>query len=182
VFHQLKFSNNEISREEKMRNWELSSNTVCKEVDDASDDGEAELPIEFSDAKEFLISSQPFQHLIERFRALYYDRDEMLLTIRNLMISTSAMFPLGHDYSKATFRMNWDIPAFMKTQYEFDSNVKLASVITISGSALYCQATTSGEYLRQTWPDHGAQMLEVLQAALDSPELSAQGMEPAISF
>jgi len=78
--------------------------------------------------------------------------------------------------------MNWDIPAFMKTQYEFDSNVKLASVITISGSALYCQATTSGEYLRQTWPDYGAQMLEVLQAALDSPELSAQGMKSAISF
>jgi len=82
VFHQLKFSNNEISLEEKMRNWELSSDMVCKEVDDASDDGEAELPIEFSDAKEFLISSQPFQHLIERFQALYYDRDEMLLTIR----------------------------------------------------------------------------------------------------
>jgi hypothetical protein len=78
--------------------------------------------------------------------------------------------------------MTWDIPTFMKTQYDFDSNVKLKSVITISGSALYSQATTMAEYLKQNWPDHGGHLLAVLQAALDSPDLSAEGMIPFIFF
>jgi hypothetical protein len=149
VFEQLKSSNKEVSLNEKMSNWEVSSDMVYQDFDDASDDDENDLPIDFSDlpidisdAKEFLISSPPFQRLIERFQALYYDRDEKISAIRSLMTSNSVLTLSGQDHATATFRMTWDIPTFMKTRYDFDSNVKLKSVITISGSALYSQATT----------------------------------------
>jgi hypothetical protein len=101
--------------------------------------------------------------------------DEKLSTIRNFMASHLLHFP-GCLHYVAIFEMDWDLPNFMRTQYNVDKNVNLESVITISGTALYCQATTSVEYLRQNWPDYGCEMLEILQAALDSPQLTAKGL------
>jgi len=174
VFDQLRSSNMEISLEEKMNNWKLASKIVKKQGDEDSDGDDDELPIEFSAVKEFLISSPPFQRLLERFQAVYYDRDEKLSTIQTLL--SSHLLPSGSLHHVATLEMDLDLPTFMRSQYTVDKNVNLESVITISGSALYCQATTSAEYLRQNWPDYGCEMLQALQAALDSPQLIAKGL------
>lgn len=185
IFSQLKSSNIELTLDEKMNTWEQCPNRA--EFDSASnyhasDDEENESLTEFAKTKDFLISSQPFQKLLRRLQTLYYDENEKLLAIRKIMERNPALSPLDYGYSKATFEMHWDILKFMRTQYETARNVRLASVITISGSALYCQATTAAEYLSQNWPVHGNHMLEVLQAALDRPELSAEGMILLFSF
>ena len=174
LINRLKSLSVEITLEEKMDNW-ATSGMVCKDTNEETDDDESDLLIEFSDAKEFLISSSPFQHLLERLQALYYDRNGKLSTVRNLMTGNLDLSPRDLDLA-AIFEMHWNLPNFMKTQYNFDKSVKLESVITISGSALYCQATTSAEYLKQNWPGHGLEMLGILQAALDSPKLAAKGI------
>ena len=67
--------------------------------------------------------------------------------------------------------MQWDILGFMRDQFlenEF-SNSALGLVITISGSAQHVQATTCSDYIRQTWPALGSQVLDALQDAFNSP-------------
>jgi len=175
MFDRLKSLSSDISLEDKMFRWRSASEFLREETNEDSDDDENQLPIEFSDAKEFLISFPPFRRLLERLQALYYDRDERVSTIRNIMTGHLDLSPQEPDYV-AIFEMHWDLLSFMKTQYKLDNNVKLGSVITISGSALYCQATTSTEYLRQNWSGYGPEMLGVIQAALDSPNLAAKGI------
>jgi hypothetical protein len=175
VLDPLKSSNIQISHEEELNNMNLASNIVNEDVDEDSGGDENELPIEFSAVNEFMVSSPPFERLLEQFKASYCDRNEKLSMIRNLMTIHLAFPPKGLDHV-AIFEMDWDLPKFMETQYNLDDGVRLASVITISGSGLCSQAVTSCEYLSQNWSSLGYEMLEALQAALDSPELAAKGM------
>ena len=47
---------------------------------------------------------------------------------------------------------DWDLPYFMKTQFDDEAQTDIGSVITLSGSALCAQATTSSEYIDYMWP------------------------------
>jgi hypothetical protein len=178
VFEQLKRSD-ELSLDEKMNGWDIFSDHIRKSSDVASeisDDGNEEFPIEFSEAREFLTSSPPFERLIDRLQALYYDRDGKMLEIQTLVRSNISVDTGSDGLTKACFRVSWDLTKFMTTQYGHGSDVKLGSAITISGSALYCQALTAQDYLSQNWPTYGLQVLEMLQSALENKNFSAQGM------
>ena len=71
----------------------------------------------------------------------------------------------SHSY-KVSFEIHWDLVEFMRNQYDDYKNVFLSSVITITGTAIFAQATTCGQYVRQRWPLKGDAVLEVLQEAL----------------
>jgi hypothetical protein len=175
----------EMSLDEKMENWDekmkncdIFSDHIQQSPDavsEISDDSNEEFPIEFSKAREFLTSSPPFERLIDRLQGLYYDKGAKMLEIQTLVLSNMSVDAGSDGLTKACFQVSWDLAKFMATQYGHGNDVKLGSVITISGSALYCQALTAQDYLRQNWPTYGLQVLELLQSALGNKKFSAQG-------
>lgn len=56
---------------------------------------------------------------------------------------------------------------------------RIGSPVTLTGSALYAQATPCSAYLQETWPNSGRSFPFALQAALDSKEGHDKEGEPA---
>ena len=56
---------------------------------------------------------------------------------------------------------------------------RIGLLVTLTGSALYAQATTCSAYLRETRPNSGQSFLSALQAALDSKEGHDKEGKPA---
>lgn len=73
------------------------------------------------------------------------------------------------------FILDWDLPHFMKTQFDEDGQAAIGSVINLSGLALCAQATTCSEYIRDVWPLHGIQVLKVFELALQDTGHKAEG-------
>jgi hypothetical protein len=67
--------------------------------------------------------------------------------------------------SEEKFVAGFALREFMQTQYG-DKFTSVGSVIIITGSALYCQATTCAQYINQTWPETGTLFVERLDGAL----------------
>ena len=76
---------------------------------------------------------------------------------------------------KASLLMPWDLLAFMDTQYVDNKDAHLASVITLSGTAQYAQATTCSEYAEQNWPSRGLRVIQAFQSAVDNSKSTSQG-------
>jgi hypothetical protein len=176
VFDTLKSANGQLSLLEKMGSWEQSSER--ENIGDPEDkfdgvENDDEIMSKYTAAKAFLVSSPPFRRLIEKLQSIYYDRDEKLDSIRILIGKGLSSSVLDHKHKAIFSMMNWDLPAFMESQYGTEHISSLGSVITITGSALYCQATTAAKYLEQNWPLEGPGVLEVLQSAMESANLQA---------
>ncbi|KAH8172227.1 Pfs domain protein [Sarocladium implicatum] len=70
---------------------------------------------------------------------------------------------------KATFELDWDVRDFFEQQqYEDKASEALPKVITLTGSDKDAQALTCAEYLSQTWPLTGSNMLKLVQNVLNS--------------
>ena len=76
---------------------------------------------------------------------------------------------------KASITMQWDLLAFMDTQYVDNKDVHLGSVITLSGTAQYAQATTCSGYVEQNWPSRGSRVIKAFQTAIDVRNSTTQG-------
>ena len=74
----------------------------------------------------------------------------------------------------ALFKVEWPLGAFLRSQ-NMDADTPIGRVVTITGSALDCRATTCEEYLSTTWPSRGLRFLHLLQYALDSTDKESQG-------
>jgi hypothetical protein len=73
-------------------------------------------------------------------------------------------------FSKITFIMPWDPIGFCRDQeYREEPPDALARAITLTGSTSVAQALTTSQYLRQTWPSSGQDMLELIQEVLRHP-------------
>jgi hypothetical protein len=65
------------------------------------------------------------------------------------------------------FNVTWGLRGFLQSQ--FGTRVpRIGSLVALTGSALYAQATTCSDYLQTTWPCSGAFFLSTLQTAVDS--------------
>ena len=76
---------------------------------------------------------------------------------------------------KASLSMEWDILAFMDTQYVDNKDTRLGSVITLSGTAQRAQATTCSAYAEHNWPLRGSRVVKAFQAAIDIRNGISQG-------
>jgi hypothetical protein len=94
-------------------------------------------------------------------RELYEDDSIAMRTIETI-VSETKYRPELHGY-KAIFRMRWSIEKFMQDQYREDIP-RIGSVLTLTGSALYAQASTCANYIKMTWPSTGTFFLELLDA------------------
>ena len=77
--------------------------------------------------------------------------------------------------SKASLTMPWDLLAFMDTQYVDNKDAYLGSVITLSGTAQYAQATTCSQYVEHNWPLRGLRVIKAFQSAIDMHKSTNQG-------
>ena len=98
-------------------------------------------------------------------------KDGAINEIKHLIIEDILEF----ESVKALLTMEWDLPEFMKSQYPDAEDANLGSVITLTGTVLHAQATTCLEYVKQTWPSQGCEVVMAFQSAIDSCQRKAQG-------
>lgn len=119
-----------------------------------------------------LINSQAFRWLLTRlWRQVHLATTEPdnLSIIKQMILGH---FPTSGKISKyepvqaytAVFDVDWDPRAFInEQQYRKCADEAIATAVTITGSSNCAQATTTTEYLDQTWPISGAWILHVLE-------------------
>jgi hypothetical protein len=143
-------------------------------VDEEEDE---ELLAALTSIQDILVCSDSFQQLASDLRkSLYRDSSQEMELIRDCVTDE---LPLGSPYS-TTFDVDWNLLEFMHTQY--DGIVSLASTVTITGSALYAQATTCGEYVRKNWPRNGPRVLKLLEEALKHPGKEISDSDIGLSY
>jgi hypothetical protein len=93
-------------------------------------------------------------------RELYEDDSIAMRTIETIV--SEKCRPTLHGY-EAIFQIRWSIEKFIQDQYREDMP-RFGSVLTLTGSALYAQASTCANYIEMTWPSTGTFFLELLDA------------------
>ena len=149
--------------------------------DEMRDDAEeGELFADLGPVRDLLVSSDAFRRLaLDLRRTLYHDDGLEMERVRTALLegkqdlhndhqdSMSSTSGLGHPpLHEARFDVDWAIADFMRSQYG-DNFPHIGSVVVLTGSALYAQATTCAEYVTTTWPKTGPFFLELLNAALE---------------
>jgi hypothetical protein len=75
-----------------------------------------------------------------------------------------------------TFQIDWDPIQFLQQQYPRGVRQPISEVITLVGSSINAQssidvqALTCGQYMRQTWPSTGLELLQGFQQAIFTQE------------
>ena len=132
--------------------------------DGMDDDVDEDLLAALGSIQDVLVSCDAFQQLASELgRAFYRDNTCEMENIRNAVSTVVGLQSLPLQY-EAQLHVDWDIFAFMHSQY--GNIVPVASVVVLTGSALYAQATTCGEYVRKNWPTTGPVFLDLLETAL----------------
>lgn len=68
-----------------------------------------------------------------------------------------------------TFSVDWDPSTFYREQEYTDTmSFILAHAITLTGTGNNVQAATCINYMGQTWPETGKELLQILQKALEN--------------
>ncbi|CAI9634166.1 unnamed protein product [Alternaria burnsii] len=115
---------------------------------------------------EAMISEPRSTDILKRFaldvRRELYDDDSIAMRNIETIVSETKYRSTLHGY-EATFQMRWSIEKFMQDQYREDIP-RFGSVLTLTGSALYAQASTCANYIEMTWPSTGTFFLELLDA------------------
>lgn len=122
------------------------------------DSREEDLEVDLEPVRDMLISSNAFHSLVSKLQRKFYRDEESLQEIR---ISVENRRLRREVY----FDMDWPLETFMRTQYG-ENIPSIGSVVVITGSALYAQATTCAEYMKQTWHDGGVFLLALLDSVL----------------
>ncbi|KAL3457981.1 hypothetical protein BJX64DRAFT_280222 [Aspergillus heterothallicus] len=69
-----------------------------------------------------------------------------------------------------SFNVDWDPLAFIqKQEYKAAPKTVIRDAIVVTGGAITAQAMTCVEYMRQTWPSIGEQVLDLIQNSLEAP-------------
>jgi len=139
----------------------------------------------YKEARSFLLDGPAYQWLIENARssALLTERKGTILeaVTRKIDATLSSMRTpksLRSQVFQANFDMDWDLPNFLRGQ-EYDTTLEIAveRAITVTGSSSNAQALSCMDYICQTWPSSGREVVRVLQKALISPNLSCSSKQ-----
>jgi hypothetical protein len=143
--------------------------------DPGEDDWFSDLCTDLQPIRELLVSNAAFNRLALELRRALYSDDTLEMERVRLAILEGKQGPLCN----AQFNVNWTFVDFMQAQYgrELPS---IYSVVVLTGSALYAQATTCGEYIKEIWPKTGAFLIAALDAILQQPSLASAKTTPLI--
>ena len=156
-------------------NTDDTTETMLDVQMDEDDEGVADLAL----VQELLVSCRAFDRLaLSLRRTLSHDDGLQMANVRTWVsegiqntacgAKDAAPSPpeVGYiPHHLARFDVNWSIVEFMRSQYGTKSP-NIGAVVTLTGSALYAQATTCAEYVKTTWPNSGPAFLELLEAGL----------------
>jgi hypothetical protein len=113
-----------------------------------------------------LVSGDAFRDLASELRrSLYRDDGYRTAAIRAIVLGNVRSSDTAC-WTTAGFLAKWDVMGFMRSQYSKLPSV--ASIMVLTGSALYAQATTCGDYVRTNWPTTGSIVLDLIDKALES--------------
>ena len=146
---------------------------------------EAQEPPRYQEVRSFLLDGPAYQWLLENARssALLTERkgtvleavsrkiDDTLTSIRTSKLRHPPVFQM-------IFDMDWDLPNFLRAQ-EYDATLEIAfeRAITVTAYQYSAQALSCIDYMCQTWPSSGREVVRVLQKALMSPSLSCSSKQ-----
>lgn len=175
-------SDDGMSPAEKMALWNTAEHSdllampapVERELD-----GALEPPI-YQEVRPFLLDGPAYQWLVENARSsafLTERKGTILETITcNIDAALSSMrTPKSQrpQVFQVIFDVDWDLPGFLRSQeYETTWDIAVERAITVTGSSSNAQALSCMDYMRQTWPSSGCEVVRVLQRAVVSPNLS----------
>ncbi|KAF2878055.1 hypothetical protein BDV95DRAFT_663285 [Massariosphaeria phaeospora] len=133
-----------------------------------TDDEVDELFVSMEGIKNLLVSSASFEHLAADLRrALYRGNDQVSDSSVLASRVRHGLFALQGRVSSQTgtiaLQVKWSLPSFLRLQYG-EGVPQLGSVVTLSGTALYAQATTCLEYARTIWPLSGSYFVSTMDA------------------
>ena len=164
------------SPDEKVAAWNPEGAQAPPMLGPISDDVEDDihnLGSNYAAAFKILVMSQHFKQLADKIRTalLLTPRDGSVADQINKQIlaslTKSPAVKDSHELSYARFHILWDPAAFLREQNCEDGLYEdLGKVIVIVGTATDAQATTCREYMQQTWPLTGLELLNVLQDLL----------------
>lgn len=138
---------------------------------------EAEIPKDLPHYRKFVTNNPAYTWLLSRLEREMY----LVPTEPNHMqaISDTILKSLSHgpfqkiSYTKSphmcdmVFMVDWDPVAFLQEQeYKEQPDEVFERVITLTGSGADAQALTTAQYLNQTWPLVGQEMLSLLKRAI----------------
>ncbi|KAF2235938.1 hypothetical protein EV356DRAFT_90085 [Viridothelium virens] len=138
-------------------------------------------PLRYQDVRSFLRDGPAYQWLLDNIRSskLLTERkatifDTITIEITKAFSSVSAPELRTTQDFQVIYSMDWDLEGFLRVQ-EYDTTLEIAveRAITITGSFSNAQALTCVDYMCQTWPSSGRQMVRALQVAVSSPDLSS---------
>lgn len=151
---------------------------------DTEDNIEPPEPTPYRDS---VLGSPAFNWLITTLLtevSLTRQRADVMRSIRNQILST---LPSSHEVSRkkssreyrATFEIDWDPLSFVKEQkYQESPDEAIKRSITLTGSPEDAQALTTGQYLAQTWPTSGAEVMRIVAEVIRNPDHHASGTLP----
>ena len=163
-----------------------------RDPDEAINDMQPEDDIEeyldnLAPIRDFLVSGEAFQNLATAMRRSLYcdDRTGMDEIRRQVLEGLSEATDLAYclncsdsqndrkrcsnhqSFYSVRFNVMWGLQGFLQSQFG-NRAPRIGSLVALTGSALYAQATTCSDYLQTTWPRSGAFFLSTLQTAVDS--------------
>ncbi|EPE31811.1 hypothetical protein GLAREA_11893 [Glarea lozoyensis ATCC 20868] len=114
---------------------------------------------------EFWQTTKSVCNFFDRAKQMYYDGSAKMFHIDNLITN----YGNSGDKRSVNIRLDidWNLRKFMATQYGADKCPKIGSIVAVTGSPLYCEATTCREYVSRNWPEVGPSLLSRLQDTFD---------------
>ena len=161
--------------EEKMGMWNAKDRSAVEEqaIPDEEQNIQKEVNVseaqQVSTARGFLFESTQFQWLLGRLWAavsltMWQDSAPQKVSTP----ATSCLKRLAPSKTQnAIFKVAWDLLAFIGEQeYPSSEGNIIERVITISESARDAQALTCTQYMEQTWPTTGVDLLQAISSAI----------------
>ena len=176
-----------MSPAEKMALWNTAehSDFVPAPAPVKQEPDEIQEPPRYQEVRSFLLDGPAYQWLIDNARssALLTERRGTVLEAitREIDAAFSSLKTPKSPYfqvAQAIFDIDWDLPNFLRNQ-EYGTTLEIAveRAITVTGSRSNAQALSCMDYMCQTWPSSGHEVVRVLQMALRSLDLSCSSKQ-----
>ena len=174
-----------MSPAEKVLLWDTAEHSDFLPVSESAEQQPDEVrePPRYQEVRSFILDGPAYQWLLENARssALLTERKGTALEAVSRKIDAALSLLRTQDSKPSpvfvtSFDMDWDLPDFLRAQ-EYDTTLEIAfeRAITLTGFGNSAQALSCADYMCQTWPSSGCEVVRALQKALTSPTLSCSG-------
>lgn len=123
--------------------------------------------------KNFMRSTKPFQRLREDICLFAFPDTRQLI---RTAVDSLDLFHLDSDVMTINCHARWEVLACCEAEVEDLHNI--AQTVTFTGNSKQAQAASCAEYLRQTWPKTGDDMMRAFRQAITKGICGKSGVQP----